>query len=122
MMPVEPSVLIKERSIGPITVIDVDGRLTADDQPGLLKQTVEGALARGVADIIIDLADVDYVDSTRLGELIAAHLTTSRHGARLILVAVPARVRELLRLADLEHVFKQYASIDAATDRLQEQR
>ena len=119
-MAVEAYVRIQERSIGPVAVIDIDGRLTASDQPGTLKAAIQRAIDRGVADIVINLAGVGYVDSTRLGELIAAQVTISRYGGRLKLVAVPPRVLELLRVAGLDRVFERFDSVDAAAASLQE--
>jgi anti-anti-sigma factor len=57
---------------------------------------------------------VRYIDSTRLGELIAAHVTVSRHGGRLKLVRTPDRVNELLVLSGLTDVFERFDSVDAA--------
>ena len=60
------------------------------------------------------LSGVVYIDSTRLGELIAAHITMSRTGGRLGLVAAPRRVVELLTMAGLDGVFEQFATTDDA--------
>jgi anti-sigma B factor antagonist len=89
MMAVESSVLIRDHAIGRVTVVELAGRLTVNEHPGLLKQAVEDALGRGASDVILDLTGVGYLDSTRLGELIAAHITASRLGGRLKLVATP---------------------------------
>ena len=112
---------IQERSLGPVTILSVDGRLTANDQPGLLKRSVEDVVRRNVKDVVIDLSGVAYVDSTRLGELIAAHVTISRAGGRLKLAGVPARVLELLRLAGLDRVFHRSETVEEASASLQEE-
>ena len=57
---------------------------------------------------------VNYIDSTRLGELIAAHITVSRIGSHLKLAGTPARVIELLTLAGLGDVFERFPTVDAA--------
>ena len=77
-------------------------------------KTVVGALAQGAKNVLIDLKGVNYIDSTRLGELIASHVTVSRQGGRLTLLHTPARVAELLHLSGLGDVFEQFTSIDAA--------
>ena len=107
---------LREYTIGSVAVIALDGRLTVDARPGLLKEAVERAFRRGVPDVVLDLGGVQYVDSTRLGELIAAHITASRLGGRLKLAAVPPRVVELLTLSGLDRVFERFDSVeDAAT-------
>jgi anti-sigma B factor antagonist len=114
-------VRIHERSLGTVTILAVDGRLAANDQPGLLKRTVEDVARRGGSDVVIDLSGVGYVDSTRLGELIAAQVTISRVGGRLKLAGVPPRVWELLRLSGLDRVFDSFDTVEEASSSLQEE-
>ena len=110
---------IQERSLGTVTVLRLEGRLTANDQPGLLKRAVEDIIRRNVKDIVIDLSGVEYVDSTRLGELIAAHITIARVSGRLKLSGVPPRVLELLRLSGLDRVFHRSDTVEEASTSLQ---
>ena len=105
---------IRERQSGDLTILELTGRLTVNDQPGLLKEAVASAVERGSRRILLDLSGVHYIDSTRLGELIAAHVTVSRHGGRLKLVATPERIVELLAMAGLDGVFERYDTVDAA--------
>lgn len=109
---------VRERLDGTIGIIELDGRLTVNDYPGLLKEAVAGVVKRGARNVLIDLHGVHYIDSTRLGELIAAHVTVSRLGGRLKLVRTPARVAELLTIAGLSEVFERFDSIDAAKQAL----
>jgi anti-sigma B factor antagonist len=83
---------IRERQVQDITIVELAGRLTVNDQPGLLKEAVAEAVRRGARRVLLDLSGVRYIDSTRLGELIAAHITVSRQGGRLTLVATPPRI------------------------------
>lgn len=105
---------IQERITNEIGILRLAGRLTVNDRPGLLKDAVAGLVQNGVRHVILDLGGVRYIDSTRLGGLIAAHVTISRHGGRLILAATPARVLELLALSSLTDVFERFDSVDAA--------
>ena len=107
---------LSERQEGDVTVITLTGRLTVNDKPGLLKGAVAAAAGRGAKHVVLDLSTVKYIDSTRLGELIAAHVTLSRQGGRLSLACVPGRVAELLGMAGLDGVFSRYPSVhDAIT-------
>jgi anti-anti-sigma factor len=105
----------REHQTGNIALINLAGRLTVNDQPGMLKETVANAVRRGARHVVLDLSGIHYIDSTRLGELIAAHVTVSRQGGRLKLVAVPDRVVELLQMAGLDGVFERYPTTDEAT-------
>jgi anti-sigma B factor antagonist len=97
-----------------IAVLALVGRLTVNDTPGLLKAEATQALADGARAIILDLAQVPYIDSTRLGELIGAHITVARQGGRLVLVCPTQRITALLTLAGLGGIFETYASLDLA--------
>jgi anti-anti-sigma factor len=99
---------IRERMTGPIAIVELIGRLTINDQPGLLKDTVTSALSRGARHVLLDLSHVNYIDSTRLGELIAVHISVSRQKGMLRLVGTPPRILELLSIAGLEGVFQHY--------------
>jgi anti-sigma B factor antagonist len=107
-------VTIEARVANGVPVLDLRGRLTAEDRPGLLRDAVSAAARSEGALVILNLADMHYIDSTRLGELIGAHVTLSRDGKRLVLVATPDRVRDLLRLAGLDTIFEQFETIEHA--------
>ena len=106
-------------AFGNVAVIALAGRLTVNETPGLLKQAVEDSIGRGATEVVLDLSGVNYIDSTRLGELIAAHVTASRLGGRLKLACTPPRIVQLLRISGLDGVFERFDSIDDATASLQ---
>ena len=110
---------IHERLTGDIALVELAGRLTVNDQPGVLKDAVVSALDRGARHVLLDLSGVRYIDSTRLGELIAAHISVTRVGGQLKLVATPDRILELLSLAGLSGIFERYATADEARKSLQ---
>lgn len=105
---------LRERQIGDVAVVELSGRLTVNDQPGMLKDAVAEAMRRGARRVLLDLSGVKYIDSTRLGELIAAHVSVSRQGGRLTLVATPPRIVELLDMAGLDSVFERMLTVEEA--------
>ena len=108
------AVHIETRVQGAVATVILSGRLTANDNPGMLKDSVTDVIARGATQVILDLSGVNYIDSTRLGELIAAHITVSRIGSHIKLAGTPPRVVELLTLAGLGDVFERFPSVEAA--------
>lgn len=96
---------IEERREGATGTLVLSGRLTVNDNPGLLKDTAVALAADGATLVVFDLADVRYVDSACLGEFIASQISLGRRGARLQLARVPGRIMELLRLAGLDGIF-----------------
>lgn len=99
---------------GAVAILHLTGRLTVSDQPGGLKQAAAGAITAGARVVLVDLSRVPYIDSTRLGELIAAHISVAKLGGRLVLVCSTGRITELFTLAGLGGIFESYPSIDAA--------
>jgi anti-sigma B factor antagonist len=106
---------IHDRLAAPaIAVLTLGGRLTVNDEPGRLKAAVARALGQGARHVVLDLAGVQYIDSTRLGELIASHVAVSRQGGQLKFARTPTRVNELLAMAGLAGLFEQFPSVDDA--------
>src|SRR6186713_734194 len=96
---------IRQRKVGDIAILELAGRLTVNDQPGMLKAAVVSAVEGGSRHVLLDLSGVNYIDSTRLGEIIASHVTVTRRGGHLRLVGTPPRIAELFAIAGLEGVF-----------------
>ena len=113
-MTFEDFVQISTRTVGDATLLTLTGRLTVNESPGLLKEAVRAAVAAGAKHVVLDLSDVHYIDSTRLGELIAAHVTVSRRGGRLKLAGTPERIIDLFTMAGLTDVFERFDSVDEA--------
>ena len=105
---------ISREQVGPIATLTLAGRLTVTDTPGRLKNEAADAIRAGATAVILDLTHVPYIDSTRLGELIATQITVSRQNGRLALVCPTQRITALLKLAGLEGVFETFPSVDAA--------
>ncbi|HXT69261.1 MAG TPA: STAS domain-containing protein [Vicinamibacterales bacterium] len=106
---------IRETRNGQIAVLQLSGRLTVNDQPGMLREAVTSSLTGGARHVLLDLSGVHYIDSTRLGEIISAHVTVTRRGGRLRLVGTPDRITELLAIAGLEGVFERFATTEEAS-------
>ena len=99
---------------GQVAILRLVSRLTVGEEPGALKKATADAVASGATTVVLDLSKVPYIDSTRLGELIAAHVTVSRQGGRLVLAGATARITDLLTVAGLEGIFEMFPSIEAA--------
>ena len=75
------------RRVGDVTVVDLNGRFTIANAPGLIRRTVVGALESGTRNILFNLARVTYLDSAAgIGELVGSYTSAVRQGACLKLV------------------------------------
>lgn len=101
---------IQERTVGPVTILDLEGKLVLGDGDGLLKDRVNNLIFQGQHEIVLNLAGVPYVDSAGLGQLIASSTTVARQGGRLRLLNLTKRVQDLLAIVKLLTVFDVYTS------------
>ena len=107
---------LSERRVGTIAVLDLVGKLTLTDNPGRLKEKITTLIARGESNIVLNLAHVNYIDSSGLGELVASHTTAWRGGATVKLANAGQRVWELLVLTRLVTIFDCYGTEAAALE------
>jgi anti-sigma B factor antagonist len=105
---------ITERTVGAVVILDLDGRLVLGDGAGLLKDKVRSVLFQGHKHLLLNLTNVDYIDSTGLGELIAAHATVARQQGVVKVFGLTKRVSDLLAITKVVTVFDVYDSEAAA--------
>lgn len=107
---------ISERRVGEVAVLDLAGKLTCTDGPGLVKDKVTSLVYLGQKNIVLNLADITYVDSSGLGELVACHLTAERGGATIKLANAGYRMQDLLVLTKLLTIFESHRSETTAVE------
>jgi anti-sigma B factor antagonist len=106
---------LHERTHGDVVIVDVQGPISPeDDSPLQLRDTLKQLLERGRILILLNLADVTYVDSVWLGAMVQAYASTIRRGGTLKLVHVRSRFRELLRVTKLDTVFDLFENEEEA--------
>jgi anti-sigma B factor antagonist len=101
---------ISERAVGDVVVLDVKGRITLGDGDEVLKDKVNAVVAKGQKKILLNLADVPYVDSAGLGEIVRTYTTVSRQGGSLKLLNLTKRISDLLAITKLLTVFETFDS------------
>jgi anti-sigma B factor antagonist len=97
-----------QRTADQVSVISLEGRMTRNDGFGAVKAAVTDLLAQGQTQLLIDMASVSYMDSTGVGELVSAFITTRNHHGSLKLLNPSPRLRELFEVAKLETVFEMF--------------
>ena len=102
------------RDAGPVTVVDLSGRITLGDGSALLRKTIRGLLADERKKILLNLADVDYIDSSGIGELVSGFTAVKNQGGDLKLLHLTKKVRDLLQITKLYTVFDVYTDEKAA--------
>ncbi|HEV3253642.1 MAG TPA: STAS domain-containing protein [Candidatus Acidoferrales bacterium] len=88
-----------------IVIIDLSGRITLGEGSALLRETVKDLLGKGKKKILLNLADVNYIDSSGIGELVTAFTTARNHGGEVKLLHLTKKVHDLLQITKLYTVF-----------------
>lgn len=102
------------RDAGLATVVDLSGKITLGEGSALLRKTVRGLLDDKRTKIVLNLADVDYIDSSGIGELVSAFTTSKGRGGELKLLHLTKKVHDLLQLTKLYTVFDVYTDEGSA--------
>ncbi len=111
---------IAEREVGAVTVLDLSGKITLGEGDALLKDKLHSLLHRGKKTVLLNLAEVSYVDSAGLGALVSAYTTVTREGGSLKLANVTKKLQDLLSITKLLTVFESYDDEARSAAQLQE--
>ncbi len=103
------SLEISAREAGDVTILDLSGRVTLGEITIRLRDTIQELTQQGRSKILLNMADVSYVDSGGLGELTASFAAVGRPGGQLKLVNLSERVHGLLRITKLTTIFEKEA-------------
>src|ERR1700737_3478505 len=93
------------RDVGAVTVLDLSGRITLGEGSALLRSTIRELLADQRFRILVDLSDINYIDSSGIGELVSAYTTVKNRGGELKLLHLTKKVHDLLQITKLYTVF-----------------
>ena len=104
---------IDERTVGDVVVLDLKGKVTLGQGDELLKDKVNSLVNQGHKKVILNLAEVPYIDSAGLGEVVRTYTTVSRQGGSLKLLNLTKRITDLLSITKLLTVFETF---DAESD------
>ena len=99
---------IEERGVGDVVVLDLKGKITLGEGDELLKDKVNSLVNQGHKKIVLNLAEVPYIDSAGLGEVVRTYTTVSRQGGSLKLLNLTKRITDLLSITKLLTVFETF--------------
>jgi len=102
------------RQIEDVAIIDFSGKITLGEGSATLRKTIKDLVSNGQRKILLNLADVDYIDSSGIGELVGAYTTVRGASGELKLVYLTKRVRDIIQITRLFTVFDVQADEAAA--------
>jgi anti-sigma B factor antagonist len=96
---------LKTRQVDGVTILDCSGRITLGEGSVQLRDAVRDLLAKGSKQILLNLGEVTYIDSSGIGELVSAYTTVKNQGGDLKLLNLTKKVHDLLQITKLYTVF-----------------
>ena len=102
--------VIEERVVGDVTILDLKGKMTLGEGDELLKDKINSLIHQGQKKLLLNLESVPYIDSAGLGEIVRTYTTVSRQGGSLKLLNLTKRITDLLAITKLLTVFDTFDS------------
>lgn len=105
---------ISQKEIKDVTILSLSGNIAMVTDDVQLRQAVSDALNKGARKLLISLANVRSVDSSGIGALVSAYTSVSGRGGKLRLCNLPASVKNVLEVTQLNTVFETFDTEEAA--------
>ena len=99
---------IATRELDGVTILDLSGRITLGEGAVQLREAIRELIGKGGKKILVGLGDVNYIDSSGLGELVSSYTTAKNQGADLKLLNLTKKVKDVLQVTKLYTVFDIY--------------
>ena len=93
------------RQVDGVTIVDLSGRITLGEGSVVLRDVVRDLVGKGNKRILLNLGDVNYIDSSGIGELVSAFTSVRNQGGELKLLNLTKKVHDLLQITKLYTVF-----------------
>jgi anti-sigma B factor antagonist len=102
------SMVLNARRLDDVVILDLSGRITMGEGTLVLRERIQKLLQAGDLKFLLNLADVDYIDSSGLGELVSSFTAVRNSGGLLKLLNLTKRVQDLLQITKLLTVFEVF--------------
>ena len=103
------SIVINPRRLDDVVILDLSGRITMGEGTLVIRDRIKKLLQAGDQKFLLNLADVDYIDSSGIGELVSAYMGVKNRGGTLKLLQLTKKVHDLLQLTKLFTVFEVFS-------------
>ena len=101
------------RSFGDVIIVDCAGRIIMGDETALLRHQVKDLLNES-RHLVLNLSDINYLDSSGIGTLVGLHSSAAKMGGQIKLAGLTGRVKDVLQIAKLASIFEFYATPEEA--------
>lgn len=105
---------IEERAVDGVTILDLHGKMLIGEGDEMLREKINDLVENGTKRIVLNLAEVPYVDSAGLGEIVRCYTTVGNREGQMKLLNLTKRIQDLLSITKLLTVFDTYDTEDEA--------
>jgi len=116
------SIKITNSDVDGVSVVELDGRIVLGEESNSLREKLKSMAAAGKKKIVLNVANIKYIDSTGLGMLVAAHFSAKTQGASVRLCHLGKKFHEIVQVTKLLTVFDVYDTQTAAVSSFQAAR
>ena len=102
------SVKLTTRQVGDVTVVDAAGRITLGEGASMFRDKIRDLVSGGNKKLLLNLAEISYIDSSGIGELVSGFTTVTNQGGSVKLLNLTKRVQDLLQITKLYTVFEVF--------------
>ena len=99
------NIVTSTRQVGGVTIVDISGRIVLGEESATLRKLVGDLLSEGRRNILFNLADVNYIDSSGLGNMVSSFTSVRKQGGELKLVNLTTKIQGLMQITRLYTVF-----------------
>jgi anti-sigma B factor antagonist len=108
------TIKVNERQANGVTILDISGRIALGKETAAFRDSVRERLAQGKKNILLNLGEVPYIDSTGIGELVSAFTAARREGGDMKLLNLTKKVRDTVEIVKLGSIFELFNDEAAA--------
>ncbi len=108
------SLTISNNELGDVSLVTLNGRIVLGEESTALREKLKSLIAAGKQKIVLNMAEIAYIDSSGLGALVAAHLSAQNAGASIRLCNLGNKFHEVMQLTKLLTIFDVYDTESAA--------
>ena len=108
------SLHITESVVDGVSLLALSGRIVLGEESNALREKLKSLATGGATKIVLNMAEIDYIDSSGLGTLVAAHLSAKTAGASVRLCNLGHKFNEIMQVTKLMTVFDVYDTEAAA--------
>jgi len=101
------------RHTGNVSIIDLNGQLTSFAS-GVLRQTIGDLMVQGKKQIVLNVGNLNYLDSSGVGALVNCYMGVIKQGGEMKVVGLTPKVEEVLKITQLYRIFQEFQNEEEA--------